>query len=192
VATPPAAPVPFPTGEKIGHVNLQAVMQQSADGKQASAKLQAEQKKKSAEIEAMAKAMQANQQKLQTGRTLMSPEAISQLEKEIERQQKAGERYEQDAQSELNEMNRQLQGEFNSKLFPVIDQMCKELGLAMLFSVVDSGLMWARPGLDLTAELVKRMDIAPTPPKPAASTPASTTSAPKAPPTTTAKPPAKP
>jgi Skp family chaperone for outer membrane proteins len=107
--------------------------------------------------------MQANQQKLQTSGSLMSAEARAQLERDIERQQKEGERYEQDAQAELNELQQQLQREYNRKLFPVLEQMSKEMGLSMLFSAGDSGLIWTRPGLNLTAEAVKRMDAAPTP-----------------------------
>jgi outer membrane protein len=184
-ATPPA-PVPFPQGADVAYVNLQAVMAGSADGKSAQAKLQAETKKKSAEAEGMLKAMSANQQKLQTTGNLMTAEARLALENEIAKQQKAGERYEQDAQAELQELQRQLQEEYNKKLFPVLEQMAKDMNLLFLFSVADSGLIWAKPGLDLTSEAIKRMDVAPTPkPTPAPAKPAT-------PPASGAKPPAKP
>jgi Skp family chaperone for outer membrane proteins len=184
-ATPPP-PVPFPQGANVAYVNLQGVMSGSADGKAAQAKLQTETKKKSAEAEGMMKTMQANQQKLQTTSNLMTAEARAQLEKDIEKQMKAGERFEQDAQAELQELQRQLQEEYNKKLFPVLEQMAKDMNLNLLFSVADSGLIWARPGLDLTAEAIKRMDAAPTPkPTPAPAKPAT-------PPAGGAKPPAKP
>ena len=180
-AAAPAAPQPFPAGEKFGYVNLQGVMSQSADGKAAAAKLQAETKRKSAEAEAKMKAMQAIQQKLQTSGALMSADARAQLEKDAERQQREGERFEQDAQAELTEMQQQLQAEYNRKLFPVLEQLAKEVGVSMLFSAADSGLIWARPGLDLTAEAVKRMDAAPTPPKPATPPPTAKPAAPAPP-----------
>src|SRR5262245_59233988 len=77
-ATPPA-PVPFPQGADVAYVNLQAVMVGSADGKAAQARLVAEQKKKSAEAEALKKAMDANVQKLQTASNLMSADARAAL-----------------------------------------------------------------------------------------------------------------
>jgi outer membrane protein len=182
-AAAPAPAVPFPAGEKIGYVDLQGVMAQSADGKAAQAKLQAETKRRQSEAEGKAKAMQANQQKLQTSGSIMSAEARAQLERDIERQQREGERYEQDAQAELNELQQQLQREYNRKLFPVLEQMAKEMGLSMLFSAGDSGLIWTKPGLNLTGEAVKRMDVAPTPkPEPVAPT------APKPPSPSTIKP----
>ena len=187
-ATSPAAPqppAPFPQGAKVAYVNLQAIMQGSADGKAAAARLQAETKKKSAEAEVKMKSMQTNQQRLQSGGSLMSAEARAQLESEIQKQQRDGERYEQDAQAELNEMQKELQQAYNEKLFPVLEQLTKEKGLSLLFSVADSGLIWAEPGLDLTPEAIKKMDALPTPPKiSGAAAPAK----PATPPPATAKP----
>jgi outer membrane protein len=174
-ATPPAAPaapaaVPFPAGAKFAYVNLPLLTSLTSDGKAAAGAFQAEQKKKVAEAEAKAKKMQADRQRLETGGGVMSPEARTTLEKDIERQQREGERYEQDAQAELNELQQKLQAEYNRKLFPVLEQMAKERGLQLLFSAADAGLIWAEPGLDLTQEAAKRMDAAPTP-KPAAAPP---------------------
>jgi len=174
-ATPPAAPlvqVPFPQGSKYAYVNIQGIMQLSADGKAAAAKIVAEQKRLQAEAEQRHKTMEASQQKLQTGSTLLSEAARAQLEKDIEKMQRDGERFEQDAQADLTDMQQKLQADFNRKLFPVLEKLCKDMGLQMLFSAGDSGLIWAEPGLDLTQEAVKRLDVAPTPPPAPAAPPA--------------------
>ena len=60
--------MPFPAGAKIGFVNLQAIAQLTADGKAAAAKVNALAQKKQTEGADKAKALQANQQKLQTER----------------------------------------------------------------------------------------------------------------------------
>ena len=65
--------------------------------------------KKQTEAADQAKALQANQQKLQTSGSVMSEAARAQLEKDIERQTVEGQRFEQDAQAELNELQQQLQ-----------------------------------------------------------------------------------
>ena len=90
----------------------------------------------------------------------MSESARAQLEKEIERQQVEAQRFEQDAQQELNELQQQLQQEFQKRLLPILTQLAKEKGLHALFSAADAGLIWAEPGIDLTPEAVKRMDAA--------------------------------
>src|SRR5438876_1242065 len=95
----PQPPAPFPQGAKIAFVNLQQIASQSADGKAANAKVQALIQKKQVEGTEKTKTLQANQQKLQQSGALMNEQARSQLEKEIERQQREGERFQQDAQA---------------------------------------------------------------------------------------------
>ena len=153
-------PVPFPAGAKVGFVNLQAIAQLSADGKAAAAKVNALAQKKQTEAADKAKALQANQQKLETSGSVMSEAARAQLQKDIERQTVEGQRFEQDAQAELNELQQQLQQEFQAKLMPVLEAISKEKGLQVLFSAGDSGVIWAEPGIDLTLEAVKRLDAA--------------------------------
>ena len=76
----------------------------------------------------------------------------AQLEKDIERQSVEGQRFEQDAQAELNELQQELQQEFQKKLLPVLEQLSKEKGLQFLFSAATAGVIWAEPGIDLTLE----------------------------------------
>jgi len=142
-------------------VNLQAIAQLTAEGKAAAAKVNALAQKKQTEGAAKAKALQDNQAKLQTSGTVMSDTARAQLEKEIERQTVEGQRFEQDAQAELNELQQELQKEFQDKLMPILVDISKEKGLQVLFSAGDAGVIWIEPGIDLTMEAVKRMDAAP-------------------------------
>lgn len=142
----------------MGFVNLQAIAQMTVDGKAAAAKVNALAQKKQTEGADKAKALQANQSKLQTSAGVLSEAARGQLEKEIERQQVEGQRFEQDAQAELNELQQQLQQEFQTKLLPVLTEISKEKGIQVLFSAGDAGVIWIEPGIDLTLEAVKRMD----------------------------------
>jgi Skp family chaperone for outer membrane proteins len=161
-APPPAAPVkaPFPAGAKAGFVNLQAIAQMTAEGKAAAAKVNALAQKKQTEGAEKAKALQTNQTKLQTSGTVMSDAARSQLEKEIERQTVEGQRFEQDAQAELNELQQELQQQFQAKLLPILVDLSKEKGIQVLFSAGDAGVIWIEPGIDLTLDAVERMDKA--------------------------------
>jgi outer membrane protein len=153
-------PAPFPAGAKIGVVNLQLIAQNSAEGKAASGRVQALIQKKQTEGADKTKQLQANQQKLQTSGGVMSDAARAALEKDIERQQREGERFQQDAQAEINELQQELQGEFQKKLFPLLQQLAQEKGLQVLLSQQDSGVIWLEPGIDLTAEAVKKLDAA--------------------------------
>ena len=92
------------------------------------------------------------------------------LEKDIEKQQVDGQRFEQDAQAEVTELQTELQNEFQKKLFPILQQLAKEKDLHVLLSAADAGVIWWEPGIDLTAEAIRRLDAA-TAPKPAAAAP---------------------
>ena len=151
-------PVPFPQGAKIAFFNPQAVFQGSADGRAAVTRVNALIQKKQTENADKAKLLQGNQQKLQTSGSVMNEAARTQLEKEIDRQTKEAERFQQDAQAEINELQQEVQNEFVKKLSPIIEQIATEKGLHMVFNAVESGIAWAMPGLDLTADVVKKLD----------------------------------
>jgi Skp family chaperone for outer membrane proteins len=155
---PPLVQLPFPAGAKIGFVNLQLIAQESADGKASAAKVQKSMQDKQTEAGNRAKALQANQQKLQSGGTVLTDAARAQLEKDIASQQRDNDRFEQDAQAELNDLQQQLQNDLLKKIIPVLEDMRKEKDLWVIFSAADAGVIVADNGLDLTAEAVKRLD----------------------------------
>jgi outer membrane protein len=166
VTSPPA---PFPVGAKVAFFNPQAVFQNSTEGKAAVTRVNALIQKKQTENADKAKQLQANQQKLQTSGSVMNEAARAQLEKEIDRQTKDAERFQQDAQAEINELQQEVQNDFVKKLSPIIDQLANEKGLQIVFNAVESGIAWASPGLDLTPDVIKKLDATKattTPPKP--------------------------
>jgi outer membrane protein len=173
--TPPAPaaaaqpPAPFPAGAKIAFFNPQAVFQNSAEGRAAVTRVNALIQKKQTENADKAKLLAGNQQKLQTSGSVMNEAARTQLEKEIDKQTKDAERFQQDAQAEINELQQEVQNDFVKKLSPIIDQIAVEKGLQIVFNAVESGIAWAQPGLDLTSDVIKKLDAAKpaaTPPKP--------------------------
>jgi len=165
---PAQPPAPFPAGAKIAFFNPQAVFQASADGRAAVTRVNALIQKKQTENADKAKLLQGNQQKLQTSGSVMNETARIQLEKEIEKQTKDAERFQQDAQAEINELQQEVQNEFVKKLSPIVEALAVEKGLHLVFNAAESGIAWAAPGLDLTADVIKKLDANA---KPAAATP---------------------
>ena len=160
----PQPPAPFPQGAKIAFVNIQEIAASSTAGRDASAKLKALNDKKVAEIADKNKQLQAQQTKLNTGGAVLSEAARDQLTKDIDKLQRDIQFSQQNAQAEMNEMQQDLQGEFQKKLIPVIEAVAKEKGLHAVFSVADSGVAYFDPGLDISDEIIKRLDSAPAAP----------------------------
>jgi Skp family chaperone for outer membrane proteins len=160
-APAPAVQRPFPVGTKYAFVNIQRVAAESAAGKTLAGKVQALNQQKVNELNEKNKALQGSQQKLDSGGSVLSPTAIAQLQKDIERQQVDIQRFTEDAQQDVTALQTQLQDEFQQRLSPIIQQVATEKGLHMLFSVVDSGLVWADPSLDITTEVIQKFDASP-------------------------------
>ncbi len=170
--TPPAAQAPtFPPGSRMAFLDVQRLATESAEGKAAAVKITQFQQKKTSELAARNKTLEAAQQKMTQSGAVMSDDARAQLQKEIEKLQLEIQRAQQDAQSELDELNRQLNAEFQRRLAPIIQQVSVEKGLIILFSRADAGIVWADSGLDLTADIIRRFDAAAAPAKPAAPKP---------------------
>ena len=172
-APAPAAPavLPFPEGAKIAFVVLQRVVAESAEGKQASSRVQALQAKKVAELNERQKQAQGLQEKLDKSGAVMSEAARADLTKQVERANVDMQRATQDAQAEVQELQQQLQEEFQRRIAPIIEAVGKERGLHYIFNGPDSGLVWADAALDITVDVVKKFDQAKPSAAPAAAKP---------------------
>ncbi len=159
-AQPAAPPAPFPEGAKVAFVVLQRIANESADGKAASAQIQGLQQKKAAELADKQKQLQGIQAKLEKEGTVMSATAQADLTKQAERLNTEIQRFTQDAQQELAELQQQLQQQFEARVTPVLDEVRKEKGLLMIFNGPDSGLVAADPGLDISMDVIKKLDAA--------------------------------
>ena len=160
-AAAPPVQAPFPVGTKYAFVNIQRVAAESAAGKTLAGRVAALNQQKVNELNEKNKALQAAQQKLDAGGSVLNPNALALLQKDIERQQVDIQRFTEDAQADVQTLQTQLQDEFQVRLSPIIQQVATERGLHLLFSVADSGLVWADPSLDITTEVIQKFDASP-------------------------------
>ncbi len=140
-------PKPFPEGAKIAYVNVQAIASNSVEGKAATSKLDELRKKKTAELAEKNKQLAAAADQAAAGR--VGPERrrpAAQLEKDIEKMNRDIQFFQQDANTELQELQNQLQADFQEKLNPILEQVATEKGLHMLIDIANSGAVWANSG----------------------------------------------
>ena len=168
----PAAPKPFPQGAKVAYVVLQRIANESADGRVATTRIQALQQKKKAELDEKGKQLTGLQQKLEKEGSVMNASASAELQKQIEKLNVDVQRFTQDAQAEVQELQQQLQQEFQERLTPVIQAVATEMGLHFVFNGPDAGLVWADAALDISTDVIKKLDSSSgkPAPKPAAPT----------------------
>ena len=170
--TPPPAPKPFPQGAKVAYVVLQRIANESADGRVATTRIQALQQKKAAELNEKNKQLTGLQQKLEKEGAVMSATAAADLQKQVEKLTVEVQRFTQDAQAEVQELQQQLQAEFQQRLEPVLAQVATDMGLQFVFNGPDAGLVWADSALDISGDVIKKLDASAgkPAPKPAAPT----------------------
>ena len=155
----------------MAYVVLQRIANESADGRVATTRIQALQQKKAAELNEKNKQLTTMQQKLEKEGAVMNAGAAAELQKNIEKLNVEVQRFTQDAQAEVQELQQQLQNEFQERLTPVLSQVANDMGLHYVFNGPDAGLVWADAALDISSEVIKKLDSAKPPAKPAATKP---------------------
>lgn len=157
-APPPMPPAPFPQDAKYAVVDVQAIAQNSSAGKAASARLNDLNAKKLSEIQDRNKQLQALTTKRDQGAPgVLNDAARAQLDKDIEKLQREIQFAQSNAQAEMQDLNNELQGEFQKRLVPIIEEIAKEKGLYLVFTA-DSGFAYVHPGLNISDEVIKRLD----------------------------------
>ncbi len=182
-------PQPFPEGQRFAVINIQRIAAESTEGKASTAKVQALNQKKIGDLNEINKKLQADQAKLQSQGAMLNEAAQDELKRGIDKEQKELQRMQQDAQEEVQQLQQDLQNTFQAKLLPIIQQVVAERKITILFSQADAGIVFADPGLDLTADVIKRFDAAPPATAAAPAAPATAAPAPATPAPTTPAPP---
>jgi len=170
--TPPAQPaappqqLPFPAGAKVAFVNMQVVVQESKLGKAGRERMQALQGQNQTKLAPLSKQIQDKQQEINTKQGVVSDAALQSLRRDLERIQLEAQTAQQKAQADEQNLNEDLLKDFSEKAAPILEAIRTEKELWVIFGVQDDGgsgggqliVASANGGLDLSLEVVKRMD----------------------------------
>ncbi len=158
-AAPAKPPVPFPADAKIGVMNLQRVIFESKFGQAGQTKLKDLTDKRTAEVTTLQKQIQTLQTELQTQGSVLSATVVQQKTGEVDRLQRQLQFEQQQASADIQNLQDQLMAEFTDKVIPIAEEIRKERGLWIIFAVGQgSDVVALHEGLDLSLELVKRLD----------------------------------
>lgn len=156
--TPAPAAVPFPADARIGFVNLQAVLLNSQLGRAGQEKLKALSDKQNTEIGTKNKELQTLQQEIQSGQNVLAASVLSQKSADAERRQRELQFLQEQAQADFNALQTELLDDFGEKVLPLIEQIRAERNLWVIFAPPEGTVAAVNNGLDLSAEVVRRLD----------------------------------
>jgi len=161
---PAASPSsPFPADARIGLVDFGRVAAVSTSGKAMSSRIVELRSKKEAEVQARSKDVAALESKLTQNADVMNAAAREQLRRQFERAQVDFQRFSEDAQAEVQQVQREIEQAFLEKARPAVEAVARERSLWAVLSMTDSGLVWWEPALDLSEEIAKRIDASAAP-----------------------------
>jgi outer membrane protein len=153
-----AAALPAAAQISVAVIDVQRVVTESDPGKQALQKLKGLQDGKIDEGRALQQELTTMQEQLSKQRFTLSEEKLAELGKQIEDKQIALQRFQDDAERELEEARRRELGGLEARIIPVIDAVGAERGFTLIFNKFQSGLVYADDSVDITDEVIRRFN----------------------------------
>jgi outer membrane protein len=178
-----SAQTPVVAGGKIGVIEVQKIVQESAIGKESLARVQKVQQAKQDELAKRQKELRDMEQKIQDQGKSLSEDAMEKLQKDYQAKALDLKRFQDDAQRELEESQRKELGDLEKRIMPVINEVAREQGYALVFNKFNSGLLFADDkSVDLTEAVITKFNsMIAAPAAPAAAKPGTAAAKPAAP-----------
>ena len=139
---------------RIAYVSAQRILRESPAAKAASTKVQTAQRDRVADIRKKQGELEATRRELAAAKDAASR---STLQKREEGQRMELERATAEARSDLQTEQRELQGELQRLLGPVLTDIAHERNLQAVLNA-DFSVMWGVKELDLTREVIERLN----------------------------------
>ena len=141
---------------KVGIFNADRVMAESQSGVQALAIFNQLRDQRVGELQVQQDAVNSLQQQAMTS-AVGSPEA-ARIQREMEDLVLRLERLEQDVQQELGLRQNELTNEIMQLVAEIVTTIGEEGGYALILNSVQSGVVYAGPALDITDEVIQRVN----------------------------------
>ena len=156
----PAPARPFPAGATLAYVDMQDVGRESALGKRYAGEIETLRTKRSDDLNEKNKAMQAEQQQLERSAAVMSAGARLKLQQDIDAKSRELQFQTQQAQADVDSLKQELGRKFNAAISPILAKLAADQRVQLVFDRGRGGVVWVDPALDLTKEVIARLDAA--------------------------------
>ncbi len=147
---------------QIGYISAQRITTESTEGKAGIARLQALQQQRTAELRTKQQTLDGTRQQLAQSN---DAESRGRLQEQELQQRTDLERATAQAQTELQTLQREVQIALQARLKSVLDETLKDQNIQVILNG-DTSVVWAAPGVDMTAAVVERLNATAAPPAP--------------------------
>jgi outer membrane protein len=141
---------------KLGYVDLQRAISETEDGRKAKAQLKKEFDQKQKEIDEQQADVKAAIEDFDKKRTLLSADKVREKETELQaRLQKVQQTYMRH-QQDLQAKQDQVMGKIIERMNKILIKIATTENFTMIFDKTPGGLVFAKPHLDITNDLIRR------------------------------------
>jgi outer membrane protein len=141
---------------KIGYVDMQRALYETEDGRKAKAQLKKVFDQKQKELDEQQENFKKKKEDFDKKRSILSPDKVREKETELaqdfEKVQQSYLRHQKDLQEKEGEVTQKIFERMNR----IIGKIAQTENFTMIFDRTQAGLIFAKPHLDLTNELIRR------------------------------------
>jgi Skp family chaperone for outer membrane proteins len=142
---------------RVGTVSMQRILAESTEAKAAAGRLEAFRQTKAQEVAGKQQALNATRLAMANSRGLLWRSRWTRLQAQETREQAELQRAQQQALTEYQDMQRQMQTDFRQRLGGVLSDIAKQTGIEIVLNR-DVSVVWELDHADLTADVLARVN----------------------------------
>ena len=143
---------------KIGYIDMQKAIQETAAGKKAKKELEEEFNKKKKDLEKKEADIKKMHEDFEKRSMAMNEDARMKKQQEIRAEMGKYQEVAGKAQMEIQKRERDLTQPIVTKLRSIIDDLAKKEEFTVILEKAENSVMWAKKDIDLTERVIKAYD----------------------------------
>ncbi len=143
---------------KLGYVDMQRAIQETAAGKKAKSELEAEFNKRKKELEKHEADLKKKSEDFEKRAMVLSEDVRAERQIELQREMAKYRDLVGRSQMEIQKMERDLTQPILERMSQVIEEIAKKEGYSMILERSEQNVLWAKDELDLTDKVIKEVD----------------------------------
>ena len=153
---------------KIGYINSQNILAEAPGAKEAQTQFDSDMASYKAEVQKMATELETLVKQYEQQQAMLSPAAKQTRETDIRTKQQAYQDRLSDIDQRAAKRQQELVQPVMDKINAVIEAFRAEQGYSLIFDVASGGIVAANPTMDLTTEIIRRLQAGAAPAAPTA------------------------
>lgn len=150
-----ASPAARAQAIKIGYVDMERALNETEDGKQAKGKLQGMFKEKQNELDRRQEEFKKAKEEYDKQKVMLKPDVQQKREKDLQDRFVELQAVYVKLQKELAQAEAEATKDIFARLQRIISKVADKEGFAIVLEKSESRILWAKPSLDLTNEIIR-------------------------------------